>query len=199
MSEPPPFEPAGPRDVIRPAFGALYAAQRAQCGGAGTGLDQLWEAACTATEEAGLAYEHARALYSLAHHLLTHGHDRTRASAALVTARSIAVDLGAAPLKDRIEVLAAQAHVVVPSAGDDQPSSPLRPLRLPASPPLTRREQEVLDGLLSGQTYAQIATSLFISDKTVSSHVSNVLRKTGAANRIELAERARQSRSSEGA
>ena len=155
---------------------------------AGTALDQLWEAACTATEAAGLRYEHARALYSLARHLLTRGHDRTRASAALVTARSIAVDLGAAPLKDRIEALAAQAHLVLPPAGDDEPSSPLRPLTVPASPPLTPREEQVLDGLLSGQTYAQIATRLFISDKTVSTHVSNLLRKTGTANRIELAE-----------
>ena len=195
--EPPPFEPAGPRDVVRPAFGALYAAQRAQCDGGGTALDQLWEAACTATEAAGLKYDHARALYSLAHHLLTHGHNRTRAAEALVNARGIAVNLGAAPLKDRIDSLAVQAHVALLPREARGPLSG-RPMTLPASPPLTQREQEVLEGLLSGQTYAQIATSLFISDKTVSSHVSNVLRKTGAANRIELAERARQSRRVEG-
>ena len=47
------------------------------------------------------------------------------------------------------------------------------------------------------QTYSQIAARLFISDKTVSSHVSNVLRKTGTASRIELAELARR-RSAQG-
>ena len=78
---------------------------------------------------------------------------------------------------------------------DRASSSPGARSALPASPPLTPREEEVLDGLLSGQTYAQIAARLFISDKTVSSHVSNVLRKTGTANRIELAERARRSTS----
>lgn len=196
--EPPPFDPAGPLDVVHPAYGALHAAQRAQCDGAGTALDQLWEAACTATLEAGLGYERARALYCLAHHLLTRGHDRTRAGAALVTARSIAVDLGAAPLKHRIDALAAQAHVVLSPTRADEPSSPRRPLTLHESPPLTPRELEILDGLLAGETYTQIATRLFISDKTVSSHVSNVLRKTGAANRIALAELAHRSTSPEG-
>ena len=197
-SEPLPFERVGPRDVVHPAFGALYASQRAQCFGSEAALDQLWEAACTATEEAGLKYDHARALYSLARHLLTRGHDRTRAAEALTTARSIAADLGAAPLVDRIDDLAAQTHITLPRREGPGSSSPVGARTLPASPPLTPREEAVLEGLLSGQTYAQIAMSLFISDKTVSSHVSNVLRKTGAANRIELAERARRSTSSEG-
>lgn len=195
--EPPPFDRVGPRDVVSPAFGALHAAQRAQCHGIATALDQLWEAACAATGEAGLAYEHARALYSLAHHLLTRGHNRIRAAEALYDARCIAVDLGASPLMDCIDDLAAQTHVALLPRKAHGLSK--RPSTLPGRPPLTRREQQVLDGLLSGQTYAQIATRLFISDKTVSSHVSNVLRKTGAANRIELSEQARRSRSSEGA
>ncbi len=35
--------------------------------------------------------------------------------------------------------------------------------------------------------YAQIAGELFVSEKTVSSHISNILHKTGTANRVELA------------
>ncbi len=194
---PPPFAPAGPRDVVHPAFGALHAAQRAHCDGAVPELDQLWEAACTATREAGLGYEHARALYCLARHLLTHGQDRPRATAALVAARRIAVDLGALPLKDRIDALAAQTHVALPTSRADEPPT-TRAIILTASPPLTPREQEVLEGLLSGETYSQIATRLFISDKTVSSHVSNILRKTGSANRIELAELAHRHGRTEG-
>ncbi len=195
--DPPPFAPLDPLDVIHPAFGALHAAQRAECFGAGAPLDQLWEAACTATAEAGLVYDHARAQYSLARHLLTRGHDRTRATQALVDARSIASDLGASPLVGRIDDLAAQAHLSLVPEEAHGSSSPGYLVTLPSGPPLTRREEEVLDGLLSGRTYAQIATSLFISDKTVSSHVSNVLRKTGTANRIELAERARRRRGAE--
>jgi DNA-binding CsgD family transcriptional regulator/tetratricopeptide (TPR) repeat protein len=196
--DPPPFDPAGPRDVVHPAFGALHAAQRAQCDNAGTALDQLWEAACTSTRDAGLGYEHARALYCLAHHLLTHGHDRNRAAATLLASRRIAVDLGAVPLKNRVDALAAQAHLQLRTNGPAEPTTTRPSLVLNASPPLTPREREILDGLLSGETYAQIATRLFVSDKTVSSHVSNILRKTGSANRIELAELAHRTTNTEG-
>jgi DNA-binding NarL/FixJ family response regulator len=51
---------------------------------------------------------------------------------------------------------------------------------------LTPREREVLERLVVGETYSQIAARLFISEKTVSSHVSNILRKTGTTSRIEL-------------
>jgi DNA-binding CsgD family transcriptional regulator len=197
--DPPPFAPVNRLDVVHPAFAALHAAQRAECTGAGAALDELWGAACAATAEAGLLYEHARAQYSLARHLLTRGHDRTRAAQALVAARSIAADLGAWPLLARIDDLAAQSHLAVRAPEGDGPSSPGRAVILPVSPPLTPREGEVLGGLLAGWTYAQIACSLFISDKTVSSHVSTILRKTGAANRIELAERARRARGTQGA
>ena len=80
-----------------------------------------------------------------------------------------------------------------------QPLRPGLPPTLNTSPPLTRGEGKIVDGLVSGETYAQIATRLFISDKTVSSHVSNILRKTGCANRIELAELAHRRTSEEGA
>ena len=196
--EPPPFNPAGPRDLVHPAFGALHAAQRSQWDGNDAALDQLWEAACVATREAGLIFEHARALYSLAHHLLTRGHDRSRAATALAAARRIAVDLGATPLKDRVDALATQTHVVLPTTAA-QPLTTRPSSILNTSPPLTSREGEIVDGLVSGETYTQIASRLFISDKTVSSHVSNILRKTGCANRIELAELAHRSTSTEGA
>ena len=56
---------------------------------------------------------------------------------------------------------------------------------------LTPREREILDHVVAGRTYAEIARALFVSEKTVSSHLSNLLRKTGAANRVELATMAR--------
>jgi DNA-binding NarL/FixJ family response regulator len=48
---------------------------------------------------------------------------------------------------------------------------------------LTSREREVLDQLAAGATNKAIATELVISEKTVSSHVSNVLAKLGVDNR----------------
>jgi DNA-binding NarL/FixJ family response regulator len=48
---------------------------------------------------------------------------------------------------------------------------------------LTAREVEVLGYLASGKTDGQIAEDLFISKKTVSVHVSSLLRKLDAENR----------------
>ena len=51
---------------------------------------------------------------------------------------------------------------------------------------LTRREREVLRLLARGYAYKEIASELFISVKTVETHVSSVLRKTQLSNRYEL-------------
>ncbi len=52
---------------------------------------------------------------------------------------------------------------------------------------LTGRELEVLRALAAGRSNKEIAAELFISDKTVSVHVSNILGKLGAASRTEAA------------
>lgn len=186
---PTPFAPAGPFDHVHPAMGALHAAQRAHLFEQSDDLAALWEAACHATEAADLRYEHARALHGLARHLLTHRSDRRRAVAALAVARGIADDLGAAPLCEEIEGLARQSHISLSRKVDQEDEDPVAfAAALPASPPLTPREREVLACLLAGETYSQIGARLFISDKTVSTHVSNLLRKTGTSTRIELAD-----------
>jgi len=53
---------------------------------------------------------------------------------------------------------------------------------------LTAREVDVLVQLTLGRTDRQIGEELFISKKTVSVHVSNILRKLDAVNRIDAAE-----------
>ena len=52
---------------------------------------------------------------------------------------------------------------------------------------LTERERQVLDLVARGLSNGQIAEKLFISTKTASVHVSNILRKTGATTRTEAA------------
>jgi len=50
----------------------------------------------------------------------------------------------------------------------------------------TKREADVIDGLLQGKTNIQISNQLNISENTVRSHVKNVYQKTGVNNRTEL-------------
>jgi DNA-binding NarL/FixJ family response regulator len=52
---------------------------------------------------------------------------------------------------------------------------------------LTSREREVLALVAEGRSNRQIADALFISAKTASVHVSNILAKLGVANRGEAA------------
>jgi DNA-binding CsgD family transcriptional regulator len=69
--------------------------------------------------------------------------------------------------------------------GSTQPPAGVRDNDGGVSEPLTRREWDVLHGLATGKTNAQIAVSLFVAEGTVKTHVKHVLRKLGAANRTE--------------
>lgn len=51
---------------------------------------------------------------------------------------------------------------------------------------ISPREQEVMSLLITGKSYQQIADELFISLPTVKTHVSNIYRKVGVRNKIEL-------------
>ncbi len=48
---------------------------------------------------------------------------------------------------------------------------------------LTKREKEVFDLLISNKTTEEIASHLFISEKTVRNHISNVMQKLGVKGR----------------
>jgi DNA-binding NarL/FixJ family response regulator len=52
---------------------------------------------------------------------------------------------------------------------------------------LTSREAEVLSLVAVGRTNREIGAELYVSEKTASVHVSNILRKLGVASRIEAA------------
>lgn len=62
------------------------------------------------------------------------------------------------------------------------PSRP--PIQYPHKP-LTERELEVIQLLKSGQTNKQIATTLYISERTIKFHISSILQKLQAQNRLE--------------
>ena len=52
---------------------------------------------------------------------------------------------------------------------------------------LTRREREVVDLVVDGLTNPEIAGRLFVSQKTVETHMTNILRKLGISSRREIA------------
>ncbi len=90
-------------------------------------------------------------------------------------ARTAARALGAAPLLDELRALggAAVRHDAAPDA-------------------LTPRESEILQLVAQGRSNGEIAKQLFISAKTVSVHVSNILGKLDASGRTEAAAIARR-------
>jgi DNA-binding CsgD family transcriptional regulator len=62
----------------------------------------------------------------------------------------------------------------------------------PGEAALTAREREILALVADGRSNGEIARQLFISTKTVSVHVSNILAKLGAGGRTEAAAVARR-------
>jgi DNA-binding NarL/FixJ family response regulator len=64
----------------------------------------------------------------------------------------------------------------------------MREVRAPESPEaLTERETEVLRLLAQGQSNKEIARSLYIGEKTVKTHVSNILGKLSVPSRTQAA------------
>ena len=126
----------------------------------------------------GHVYETARSSARLAAAL--HAAGETAEARALVTeVRPAALRLGAAPLV---------AELRPAWRGRDAAAE----TSAPAASELTAREQEVLGLVAQGRSNGEIARQLFISTKTVSVHVSNILAKLGAAGRTEAAAIARR-------
>ena len=82
------------------------------------------------------------------------------------------------------------AHLALARAADLNLQQVVRPTSATgggAGSVLSEREREVLAHVDAGRTNAEIARALFISEKTASVHVSNILRKTGTRSRVEAA------------
>jgi DNA-binding CsgD family transcriptional regulator len=137
-------------------------------------LVETWREAESRFETYAAPYELACVRVALAEVLAATG-DADGARAARAAATETAEQLGAEPL---LRLLGQPTSA--PAAARDVRQS------------LTRRESEILALVAQGRTNGEIGRQLFISTKTVSVHVSNILGKLGASGRTEAAAIARR-------
>jgi DNA-binding CsgD family transcriptional regulator/tetratricopeptide (TPR) repeat protein len=145
-----------------------------------------WDDAAQAWEAVGQPYPLAAALLRAAEVALGSG-DRDAAGPRLRRAGLLADELGARPLSGDITELARRGRIsLIREVGTtgEEAAAPV-----PGEPPLglTAREYEVLRLVAAGHSNREIASELFISVKTASVHVSNILGKLGVSSRGEAA------------
>lgn len=135
-----------------------------------------WSAAVRGAREMSMAYVFAYAQTRHGEAVMAATGDRDRAARELRGAHQAACSLGAQPLRELIERLARRARIDIGVRGASDTAFGLTP-----------REREVLGLVAQGASNRQIARTLFISEKTASVHVSNIIRKLGASSRGEAA------------
>ncbi|MCU1655858.1 MAG: regulatory protein LuxR [Pseudonocardiales bacterium] len=168
--------PQAPRTL---GFAALSSAERSRLQRSDP---ELWAEAGRAWAATHEPYRAAYCQWREAEALLEGRAGRARAAVCLTTAWHLSRDLGAGPLSARIQSLAQRARLDLGAADS---AGPAPATQLAADLGLTAREVEVLGQLASGSSDREIGETLFISKKTVSVHVSNVLRKLAVGNRVE--------------
>lgn len=173
-----PWGPEGRAWAARAEAEALRAQWLAGSGEADAGvLLEAWRDVERHFADLGHVYETASVRTVLAGVLRATG-DLTGAREAADSARAAAQRLGAVVLLDE---LTAQGLAPVAAGG-----------RADAVDALTPRETEILALVAEGLSNGEVAKRLFISTKTVSVHVSNILGKLGAGGRTEAAAIARR-------
>jgi DNA-binding CsgD family transcriptional regulator len=146
-----------------------------------TGADDIaerWALATTRCGQLQLVHHASYARFRHAQALLDLG-SRAQVNQLLLDAFTQAEGLGAVPLSNDVAALARRANIDL--GRDKLAATPAEQLGL------TPREGEVLELLADGRTNPQIAEQLYISAKTASVHVSNILRKLEVTNRGEAA------------
>ena len=138
-------------------------------------LVAMWSEAVTLFEDYGHVHELARCRTRLSAVLRASG-DLAAAREQSDLAREAARALGARPILDEL-----QARGSAPARAESGGSETLTP-----------REREILALVAAGRSNGEIGKQLFISAKTVSVHVSNILAKLGASGRTEAAAIARR-------
>ena len=175
-----------PAMASTPADRATWHAERTRL--AGESDPAAWRTAARAWESLGRPHPAGYAWWRHAEAQLAAGQTRPAATALLTAAA--AAD-GHAPLLERIRMLAKRARIPLQPPPADLAAP--RPDDQPVPYGLTSRELAVLRLLATGHTNARIGDELYISPKTASVHITNIMRKLGVTSRVQaaaLAERA---------
>ncbi|WP_405823199.1 AAA family ATPase [Streptomyces sp. NBC_00838] len=147
---------------------------------------KLWARAVAAFEALERPYELAEARHRWAADLLAASADREQATALLIQAHTTAKRLRARHLVEETELLAGRARISLSTTPRLAPAPGPEP-DAAGSLGLTPRERDVLRRVAEGLSNRQIAEELYISPKTASVHVSNILAKLGVSGRTEAA------------
>lgn len=147
---------------------------------------KLWARAVAAFEALPRPYELAEARHRWAADLLAASADREQVTTLLIQAHTTAKGLGARHLAEETELLAGRARIGLSTTPRLAPA-PGPETDAVSSLGLTPREQDVLRRVAEGLSNRQIAEELYISPKTASVHVSNILAKLGVSGRTEAA------------
>jgi DNA-binding CsgD family transcriptional regulator/tetratricopeptide (TPR) repeat protein len=137
-----------------------------------------WEASARAFASLEQPIDEAYARYRRAEAMLALRGDRKEIATLLRAVHATSTEVGAQPLAADAIDLARRARI---SLVDDAGTTPARSEPDPWN--LTGREREVLGLLAIGLTNREIGERLFVTEKTASVHVSNILGKLGVAGR----------------
>jgi DNA-binding CsgD family transcriptional regulator/predicted nucleic acid-binding protein len=137
-------------------------------------------------ESSGFRYEAAQARLLAIEQLDGSSGDRGRLESEVTELLATANDHGMVWIAERVTSLARARRITVDPAMARGPSAPIAsPRSLPYD--LTPREVEVMSLLAEGFTNKAIGEELYVSPRTVGTHVSNLLAKLGLSNRGEAA------------
>jgi DNA-binding CsgD family transcriptional regulator len=150
-----------------------------------------WTAVVAAWQRLGCPYPVAYAQWRQAEELFG-ARARAQGTRAVAAALRTASRLRCEPLETSLRTLARHAGLSAAELEDAPPEamaaeSPEARSTGPLTVPLTPRERDVLKILTEGFSNQQIARRLFITESTVSVHVSHIIAKLGVSNRLQAA------------
>jgi DNA-binding CsgD family transcriptional regulator len=159
----------------------------------GEAAPDVWSVVASSWDQLGQPYPATYARYRWSEALLARPNGTAKAGQQLRLAFASAMQMGAEPMRQDIADLAARARIDL--TGEPEPERSIVTVDLRESAiaqlvidaGLTKREAQILELVADGQSNRGIAEVCFISEKTASVHVSNILMKLGVHSRVQAA------------